>query len=106
MLLHELASLIRSKNAGPFTLTFDILFAEEESYERVKRSGVLSAESFAGLYGVSHNQVRFFTCDNAKAFKISIPRPYPAGDPADADLHGGQQAAPLMMIVVPDAAAA
>lgn len=101
MLLHEMASLIRSKNAGPFTLTFDILFAEEKDYDRVKKSGVLTAESFAGLYGVSHNQVRFFTCDNAKAFKISIPRPYPAGDPADADLHGGQQAAPLMMIEVP-----
>lgn len=101
MQLHQMASLIRSKNAGPFTLTFDILFAEEESYERVKASGALTAESFAELYGVSHNQVRFFTCDNAKAFKISIPRPFPAGDPADADLHGGQQAAPLMTIEVP-----
>jgi hypothetical protein len=98
--LYELASLIRSKNAGPFTLTFDVLFADEEAFERVKQSGALTAETFARLYGVSHNQVRFFTCDNAKAFKISIPRPHPAGDPADADLHGGQQHAPLMAIEV------
>ena len=35
----ELARLIRSKNAGPFELTFDIMFADREVYERVKQSG-------------------------------------------------------------------
>jgi hypothetical protein len=99
--LYELASLIRSKNAGPFTLTFDILFADSAKYQRVKESGALTAEIFARIYDVSHNQVRFFACDNANAFKISIPRLHPAGDPADADLHGGQQHAPLMAIEVP-----
>jgi hypothetical protein len=99
--LYELASLIRSKNAGPFVLTFDILFSDEESYVRVRDSGVLNVEDFAQRFGVSQNAVRFFTCDNARAFKISIPRPLTAGDPADADLHGGQQFAPLMDIEVP-----
>jgi hypothetical protein len=99
--LYEMASLIRSKNAGPFVLTFDILFNDEATYRRVRDSGVLNAEEFARRYGVSHNQVRFFVCDNARAFKISIPRPLPAGDPADADLHGGQQAAALYDIEVP-----
>jgi len=101
MQLYELASLIRSKNAGPFTLTFDILFDDEENYVRVRDSGALNAQSFARIYGVSDNTVRFFTCDNAKGFKISVPRRYPAGDPADADLHGGQQHAPLMAIEIP-----
>ena len=99
--LSDLASLIRSKNAGPFVLTFDILFPDEESYLRVRDSGRLTAEEFATRYKVSHNQVRFFSCDNARAFKISIPRPYPAGDTADADLHGGQQAAALYDIEIP-----
>ena len=44
--LIELARVIRSKNAGPFELTFDIMFADAEIYERVKRSGVISAELF------------------------------------------------------------
>ena len=101
MQLYEMASLIRSKNAGPFVLTFDILFPDEESYLRVRDSGRLTAEEFARRYKISHNEVRFFTCDNARAFKISIPRPYPAGDPADADLHGGQQAAALYDIEIP-----
>jgi hypothetical protein len=99
--LYEMASLIRSKNAGPFVLTFDIMFNDDASYKRVRDSGALNAEEFARRYGISHNQVRFFVCDNARAFKISIPRPLPAGDPGDADLHGGQQASALYDIEVP-----
>lgn len=101
MQLYEMASLIRSKNAGAFVLTFDVLFDSEEKYRRVRDSGVLNAEEFARRYGVSHNEVRFFACDNALAFKISMPRPLPSGDPGDADLHGGQQAAALYDIEVP-----
>ena len=39
--LAELARLIRSKNAGPFELTFDIMFDDAATYERVKRSGAV-----------------------------------------------------------------
>lgn len=99
--LAELASLVRSKNAGPFVLTFDVLFDDPEKYMRVKRSGVLSRESFAALYRCSPNMVRFFECDNALGFKFSIPRPIFQADPGDADQHGGQQNAPLMTVEVP-----
>jgi hypothetical protein len=99
--LAELASLVRSKNAGPFVLTFDILFDDPETYYRVKRSGVLTRELFASLYGCSSNMVRFFECDNALGFKYSIPRPIFQGDLGDADLHGGQQNAPLMAVEIP-----
>lgn len=99
--LAELASLVRSKNAGPFVLTFDVLFDKAANYERVKRSGVLSARMFAGLYDVSENEVRFFTCDNALGFKFSIPRPRFQGDIGDADQHGGQQNVPLMNVDIP-----
>lgn len=100
MKLYECASLIRSKNAGPFVLTFDILFDTQEMYQRVKESGALNPQDFAERFDCSHNEVRFFACDNARAFKITIPRPLPAGDPADGDLHGGQQFAPLMDIEI------
>ena len=33
-ILGDLATLIRSKNAGPFILTFDIMFDDEASYRR------------------------------------------------------------------------
>ena len=39
--LGELAKLIRSKNAGPFMLTFDVMFEDENAYRKVLASGVL-----------------------------------------------------------------
>jgi hypothetical protein len=100
--LYEYASLIRSKNAGPFQLTFDIMFDDAGKYDRVKRSGRISREVVAGLYGLCPDDVLFFFCDNALAIKASIPRPVFQGDLGDADCHGGQQYAPLMDIEVPD----
>jgi hypothetical protein len=99
--LGELARLIRSKNAGPFELTFDIMFADREVYERVRDSGVLTRDVVAARYGVPAADVKFFVCDNALAFKASIPRPHFQGDVLDSDGHGGQQYAPLMAIEVP-----
>jgi hypothetical protein len=99
--LAELSSLIRSKNAGPFSLTFDIMFSDDESYQVVKESGVLSVRKFAELFKCREADVKFYTCDNARAFKFSIPRPLPQGDLADGDLHGGQQFVPLMDIEIP-----
>ena len=99
--LARLARLIRSKNAGPFELTFDIMFEDAATYERVKRSGALSREAVAASYGLSPRDVKFFFCDNAFAIKASIPRSPPQGDLGDADGHGGQQYAPLMDIEIP-----
>ena len=99
--LGSIARLIRSKNAGPFVLTFDIMFPDDESYQRVKRAAVLSPRKFAELFHCAENVVQFFECDNARAFKFSIPRPLSQGDLADGDLHGGQQFVPLMDIEVP-----
>lgn len=99
--LASLARLIRSKNAGPFELTFDIMFEDEKTYERVKRSGAVSREAVARRYGLPAADVKFFFCDNALAIKASIPRPVFQGDPRDSDGHGGQQYAPLMDIDIP-----
>jgi hypothetical protein len=101
MKLAELAGLIRSKNAGPFVLTFDIFFADEERYRRVKRSGVLNARRFSELFHCDENRVQFFECDNARAFKFTIPRPIAQGDIGDGDMHGGQQFIPLMDLDIP-----
>jgi len=99
--LASLARLIRSKNAGPFVLTFDIMFEDEASYRRVRDSGVITRECIARLYSLPQQKVRLFFCDCALAIKASIPRPVTQGDLGDADGHGGQQYAPLMDIEVP-----
>jgi Domain of unknown function (DUF4387) len=99
--LSQCASLIRSKNAGPFTLTFDVMFSSAAAYEHVKRAGVVSAARFAEIYGVRVNDVDAFECDQALAFKFSMRRPRIQGDFGDGDMHGGQQYAPLLEIEVP-----
>jgi len=99
--LGELAQLIRSKNAGAFTLTFDVMFRDEETYRRVLASKVLTRRTFAELYRMPEDEVMFFEHDAARAIKISIPRPYIQGDLDDGDMYGGQQHALLVDLPVP-----
>ena len=99
--LADIASLMRSKNAGPFMLTIDIMFDDLSVYERVKESGALSRAVVAEKDGLSANKVMFFYCDTALAIKASIPRPITQGDIGDSDGHGGQQFIPLMDIDIP-----
>ncbi len=96
MKLHELTKLIRSKNAGPFTLTIDVMFDTTETYERVRDSGVLNAEVVAGIYQLPVENIRFFAYDAALALKISFPRPITSGSPGDTDVYGGQFHSPLV----------
>ena len=100
--LIELARVVRSKNAGPFELTFDIMFDDPAKYERVKRSGAINAHRIAQIYGVRLDDV--LVCrpyDPAVAFKITIRRPVGSGDVTDRDVYGCQQHVPLMAIQVP-----
>ena len=99
--LGELAQLVRSKNAGPFALTFDVLFSDPALYRQVKATGVLGPALFARLYGLPPDRVTFAAYDAALAFKATIPRPIPSGDPADTDVYGGQQFAPILDVEIP-----
>ncbi len=98
--LADLASLIRSKNAGPFELTFDVMFDDDASYEAVTGAGVLTSSFFAETYQCSPDLVQIFHCPSARAIKVTIPRPSIQGTFGDADLHGGQQHAPLLALPV------
>jgi hypothetical protein len=98
--LGELARLIRSKNAGPFELTFDVMFDDPACFERVRTSGALSRELIAAIYHLPAEQVKFFVVPDALAFKASIPRPRFQSDVLDSDNHGGQQYAPLIDIEI------
>ena len=100
-ILGELAKLIRSKNAGPFNLTFDIMFEDEENYRRVLSSGVITKESFSKMYDVPIQDIILVHHDTAKAIKISIPRPISQGALEDGDMYGGQQYGPLVQLEIP-----
>ncbi len=100
--LGDVARLIRSKNAGPFILTFDIMFDGEENYRKVIDAQVLTKSRFASIYHVAEKDIALFEHDAAMAIKISIPRPYVQCDIDDGDVYGGQQHGPLVDLELPD----
>lgn len=101
MRLRDVASLVRSKNAGPFELTFDIMFPNDEEYQRVRRTGLIEPRYFANLLGIPAADVRIYEYDPAHAFKITVPRPVPSGSPGDGDVYGCQQFGPLADLEIP-----
>ena len=98
--LWQFTKLIRSKNAGPFELTFDIMFKDEDSFRKVMKGGNLSADLVAQIYRVDRKQVRFFVIESLFTVKISIPRPVFSGDVGDTDVYGGQFHGPLVRLQV------
>ncbi len=98
--LYELAKLIRSKNAGPFQLTIDVMFEDAETYERVLASDVLTAERFGAMYGTPVDEVKVINYEAAHAIKITIPRPVASGDLRDGDMMGGQLYGPIVDLEV------
>ena len=101
MRLLDLCSLIRSKNAGPFVLTFDFMARDAESYATLRASGILNPRLFAELYGVDANDILVVHHDRAEAVKVSMPRPVRQGDIRDSDSYGGQLYAPLVDLEIP-----
>lgn len=99
-LLCDMTSLVRSKNAGPFLLTLDIIFRDAGSYENVVRSGALSAESIARMYSTPVEDVKFYLCPEIHAIKATLPRVVGSGDPLDTDVYGAQQVGPLMNLEI------
>ena len=72
------------------------------TYERVKRSGVLTRESVCALYRIPLARLAdFVEFDPGNAIKFTIYRLRPSGSPGDPDIFGAQQYAPLLDIQVP-----
>jgi hypothetical protein len=92
----ELASLVRSKNAGPFWLTIDIFLPDGAAYDRVSTSPVTDVDTIASCYAVEPSSVRVFLLPELAAIKISFPRPNLQGARDDRDMHAGQQYVPLL----------
>jgi hypothetical protein len=101
MRLADLAEVIRSKNAGPFLVTFDIIFGSDETFERVRQSAWVSRETVAALYRIAPEElIDFAYYGFARSIKFSIRRPQPSGARHDTDVYGAQQHAPLLDLQV------
>ena len=99
--IRDIAKACKSKNAGPFEITLDVVFDERDLYERVRATGVLGPALFARLSRVRPEDVLFTEYPAGNAFKATIPRLVSSGDIGDTDVYGAQQHAPLLDIEIP-----
>ena len=79
--LSDVACIIRSKNSGPFQITLDVLFDDEEHFERVRKADIFNSGVLAKLYQLKSQDL---ICTNmyfkpALAWKGTIVRPWAQG---------------------------
>jgi hypothetical protein len=87
--LRDFASTVRSKNAGVDHITFDIIFRERESFERVRDAKVITPEVVCRLLRVTPDRLTdFVVFEPANAIKFTIRRERPSGSPGERDVFG------------------
>ena len=87
----EVCRHVRSKVAGPFWVTVDLMFDSQENYDRYVDSPALSADSIAAIYKIDPETVHLYPIPQLRVLKISYPRRTPQGSVEERDLHSGQQ---------------
>jgi hypothetical protein len=91
--------VLRSKNAGPFFLTLDMVFREQQDFERV--AATLLPADVARAYGVAPEAVTALSSlASLRAIKISLLRRTPAGHPGCSDCYGMNQEEPLARLLL------
>lgn len=101
--LGEVCRHVRSKNAGPYWVTVDLFFRDQDTYRAYKDDPVLCPRTFAEFYSADERAVKVVQVDDLAVVKVSYPRPKPQGWQGERDMHGGQQYVPLLAIELSDA---
>jgi hypothetical protein len=98
----QLARLVRSKNAGPFVISLDLVFPDTKTWETVRASGAVSRESIAALYRLPLERVsEVIEYRAANALKVNLLRERPAGSFGENDIYGSQQGCLLDLLMIP-----
>jgi hypothetical protein len=95
MRLYDIALVCRSKNAGPFQLTIDLMFEKEEDYLRVLQADNFQPQAIAALYQVPPEYVQIKPFARILTIKVVLPRHASSGSLQDTDVYGSQQHFPL-----------
>ncbi len=87
----EVCHHVRSKNAGPYWVTFDLFFDGPENFARYSQSPVLGPDLLNRLFGADPAHVKRFPVQSLNMVKISYARTTPQGGEVERDMHCGQQ---------------
>ena len=84
--LADIATKVRSKNAGPFWLTLDIFCDTPETFARVCKR--LTSKRVAAAFRMDAEELKRFEIADLNVLKLSLPRPHVQGTRGDRDMHG------------------
>ena len=95
--LKDVVDIMRSKNAGPYMLTFDLFFKSEDFFNKAVNSPSFNKNNIARLFNIDTEDVHIIqSYKPALGIKITIKRKIPSGAVGDTDIYGAQQHAPLL----------
>ena len=96
--LIDYTKILRSKNAGPLFITFDLMFDSRDKMQYVVDN--LKAIDVAKAYGVLESDVSIIKYEVVNSIKITFPRKNISGSLVDDDVYGCQQHVPLADIEI------
>lgn len=94
--LIDYTKILRSKNAGPLFITFDLIFENEKDMQYVTER--LTKEDISNAYDVEKSKIEIIAYPVVNSIKITFPRKNISGAIADNDIYGCQQHLPLANI--------
>ncbi|KAI1319394.1 hypothetical protein F5Y16DRAFT_406011 [Xylariaceae sp. FL0255] len=101
--LADLARVVRSKNSGPYEITFDVMFATEEDYAYVQSLNLLNLDFVKQAWKAEEKDVlALMWFKPALAWKCTIKRAWDQGSFGERDTFGTAQHAPLMTLQLGD----
>lgn len=96
--LIDYTKILRSKNAGPLFITFDLIFHNNADMRYISER--LTKEQIAKAYDIPAEKVDIIVYSVVNSIKITFPRKNISGSLADTDIYGCQQHVPLANIVL------
>ena len=91
--LIDYTKILRSKNAGPLFITFDLIFNSKKDMEYVEQR--LKKSDISKAYDIEEGKIDIISYDIVNSIKITFPRKNISGSLADSDIYGCQQHMPL-----------
>lgn len=94
--LIDYTKILRSKNAGPLFITFDLIFKTRNDMEYIAKR--LRKEDVAKAYDTDISKIDIISYEVVNSIKITFPRKHISGSLMDDDIYGCQQHKPLAEI--------
>jgi hypothetical protein len=100
--LVDMVKVLRSKDAGVNTITYDIFFKDERSYRQALASNVFTKRSMTKILNIPEAHIiGTYRADPCHAIKISRFREMISGTPGSPDGFGAQQHMRIERITIP-----